>query len=84
LRVEVSKQEVRRMVLYPAPTYVVGVHEAEERAFIISIHGAMTEAIPSITTAHELTGATLQRLWDEVRDFWQGRDMSRSGSAFLN
>ena len=84
LRVEVSKKDVRRMVLYPAPTYVVGVHEDEERAFIISVHGAMAEAIPSITTAHELTGTTLRRLWDEVRDFWQGRDMSRPNSSFLN
>lgn len=84
LRVEVSKKEVRRMVLYPAPTYLVGVHEAEERAFIISVHGDMAEAIPSITTAHELTDATLRRLWDEVRDFWRDRDMTRLRSSFLN
>jgi Domain of unknown function (DUF4365) len=84
LRVEVSERDVRRMVAFPAPTYVVGVHEDEERAFIISVHGAMIEAIPSITTAHELTGETLRRLWEEVRDFWQCREMSRSTSSFLN
>jgi hypothetical protein len=84
LRVEVSATDVRRMVAYPAPTYVIGVHEDEERAFLISVHGAMGEAIPSITTAHELTCDTLQRLWEEVRDFWQGREMSRSASFFLN
>jgi hypothetical protein len=84
LRVEVAEKDIRRMVVYPAPTYVVGVHEGEERAFLISVHGAMAEAIPSITTAHELTCDTLRRLWDEVRAFWQGRDMSRSASAFLN
>jgi hypothetical protein len=84
LRVEVSERDVRRMVAYPAPTYVVGVHEDEERAFIISVHGEMCEAIPSITTAHELDGATLKRLWDEVREFWQGRDMGRLSSSFLN
>jgi hypothetical protein len=84
LRVEVSERDVCRMVAYPAPTYVVGVHEEEERAFVISVHGTMTESIPSITTAHELTDETLRRLWDEVREFWQGRDMSRSRSSFLN
>jgi len=84
LRVEVADKDIRRMVAYPAPTYVVGVHESEERAFIISIHGAMAEAISSITTAHELTCDTLQRLWEEVRAFWQNRDMSRSASSFLN
>src|SRR5207302_1536125 len=54
LRVEVSQEDVRRMVAYPAPTYVIGVHTDEERAFIISVHGSMREAIPSITTRHEL------------------------------
>src|SRR5439155_25848216 len=84
LRVEVSKKDVRRMVAYPAPTYVVGVHEDEERAFLISVHGAMSEAIPSITTAHELTSETLRRLWEEVRAFWRDRDMARSASSFVN
>src|SRR3982750_4125828 len=37
LRVEVSEKDIRRMVAYPAPTYVVGVHADEERAFIISV-----------------------------------------------
>src|SRR5438270_11990352 len=84
LRVELSEGDVRRMVAYPAPTYVIGVHEDEERAFIISVHGSMSEGISSITTAHELTCATLGRLWDEVRESWQGRDMGRHTSSFLN
>jgi hypothetical protein len=84
LRVEVSEKDVRRMLAFPAPTYVVGVHEHEERAFVISVHGHTAEAIPSITTAHELTCDTLQKLWHEVRAFWQGRDMSRSASGFVN
>jgi hypothetical protein len=84
LRVEVSAGDVRRMVVHPAPTYVIGVAEETERAFFISIHGEMGEAIPSITTAHELNGATLKRLWDEVLEFWRCRDMSRTSSYFLN
>ncbi len=84
LRVEVAEKDIRRMLSFPAPTYVIGVQEVLERAFIISVHGAMSEAIPSITTAHELTCDTLRRLWDEVRGFWQGRDMTRSTSSFTN
>ncbi len=84
LRVEVAEKDVRRMVAFPAPTYIVGVHESEERAFIVSVHGAMAETIPSISTAHELTCDTLRRLWEEVRAFWQGRDMARPASSFLN
>jgi hypothetical protein len=39
LQVAVSERDIRRMVAYPAPTYVVGVHEEEERAFIVAVHG---------------------------------------------
>jgi hypothetical protein len=84
LRVEVSDKDVRRMSAFPAPTYVVGVHEDEERAFVVSVHGEMREAISSITTGHELTCDTLKLLWDEVREFWLARDMTRPGSRFPN
>ena len=50
------------MSTFPAPTYVVGIHEVQERAFITSVHGDMREGIPSITTGHELTCETLGRL----------------------
>jgi hypothetical protein len=72
------------MVAYPAPTYIIGVHEREERAFVVSVHGTMSAAIPSITTAHELNCETLRQLWEEVREFWQNRDMWRAKSFFLN
>lgn len=84
LRVEVSEKDVKRMSTFPAPTYVVGVHEEDERAFVVAVHSGMREAIPSITTGHELTADTLKRLWDEVREFWLPRDMNRSTSHFLN
>ncbi len=41
-------------------------------------------AFCQLTTAHKLTCETLQKLWDEVRAFWRGRDMSRAASAFAN
>jgi hypothetical protein len=84
LRVEVPEKDVRRMSAFPAPTYVVGVHEEDERAFVVSVHGDMRDAIPSLTTGHELTTETLKRLWEEVRTFWQIRDMTRPTSHFLN
>jgi hypothetical protein len=84
LRVEVSEADVRRMTMFPAPTYVVGVHEIDGRAYVIAVHGDMRAAIPSISTRHELTCETLQRLWDEVRAYWASRDMTRTESAFSN
>ena len=84
LRRDVSAGDVRRMSTFPAPTYVVGVHEADERAFVVSVHGETSEAMTSITTGHELGCETLKCLWDEVREFWRGRDMTRTESRFLN
>jgi hypothetical protein len=84
LRVKVSAEDVRRMATCLAPAYVVGVHETQERAFVVSVHGGMRDAIASLTTAHELNRATLRRLWEEVRDFWRGRDMARADSSFTN
>jgi hypothetical protein len=84
LQVGVSAEDVRTMAAYPAPTYVLAVHEGEERAFVISVHGRMRDGIASVTTAHELDCATLRRLWDEVLAFWKGRRMGRKRSSFTN
>lgn len=84
LRVAVAEKDVRRMASFPAPTYVIGVHEVEERAFIISVHGTMAGPIPSIATAHELNCETLRRLWHEVRAFWASRDMAQGSTVFPN
>jgi len=84
LQVGLSAEDIRRMTAYPAPTYVVGVYEPRERAFVASVHRGASAAVSSLTTAHELTPVTLRRLWEEVRDFWRGRDMARTTSAFPN
>lgn len=84
LRIGVSAADGRRMAAFPAPTYVVGVHEGDERAFLVSVPGGMREAIPSVTTGHELTCDTLGLLWHEVLGFWQARDMTRTASRFTN
>ncbi len=84
LRVEISTEDVRQMVACPVPTYLIGVHDREERAFIIAIHGEMSESISSMTTAHELNADTLEKLWREVREFWRERDFTQTTSLFLN
>jgi hypothetical protein len=84
LHVGVSREDVRRMAACPAPTYVIGVQERQERAFVIAVHGGMRESISSITTAHELNCLTLRRLWDEVRHFWRGYRPGRVRSSFTN
>ncbi len=82
LRVEVSKRNVLRMASFPAPTYLIGVHEVEERAFIIAVTEVRSRSISSMTTAYELTNTTLRQLWEEVQEFWRDREMTRRHSFF--
>src|SRR5262249_49774954 len=77
LKARIKASDVRRMSLSPAPTYVIAVDEPAERAFVVCVYGDMADAISSITTAHELNGPTLRRLWDEVREYWRHRNMRR-------
>jgi hypothetical protein len=82
LKVRMSRREVRRLVLFPAPTYVVGIDERQEEGFILAVLEGMTNPIPSLPTNFPLKGANLRILSEEVRRFWQGRDMAMRQSAF--
>ena len=72
------------MAAFPAPTYLVGVQEPSERAFIVGIDGRMSRGVSSITTAHELNDETLLRLWSEVHGFWRSFDPDKKTSTFRN
>jgi hypothetical protein len=84
LKVKVVKSDVRKMVLFRAPTYVVGVDEPGERAYVIAIFGGMKAGFSSMSTQHPLNPGTLKLLWEEVRDYWQGRNMHQAKSRFVN
>jgi hypothetical protein len=84
LRVKVSRSDVRKMVLFRAPTYVVGIDEPGERAYIIAIYVKMKKGISSMSIQHQLNRATLRLLWEEVRDYWKGHNMHQSKSRFVN
>ena len=84
LRVEVPKDDVLKMVLYPAPTYVIGIDELQEKAYVIVVNTGMSKKITSLSTAHPVNCTTLKLLWDEVRDYWKDKDMEQRESAFVN
>jgi hypothetical protein len=84
LKVEVKKSDVIGMVRYPAPTYVIGIDEPQEKAYIVAVYGAMNKKISSLSTAHELNSTTLKHLWDEVREYWKAKDMAQKTSQFVN
>jgi hypothetical protein len=84
LKVKVEKADVISIVLYPAPTYVIGIDEVQEKAYIVAVYGSMDKQISSLSTAHALNSTTLKLLWDEVRDYWKGKDMTQKNSHFTN
>ncbi len=82
LPVQVKKEDVRRMVLCPVPTYLIGVDEPKDKAYIVSIHGNLKSPITSIPTKYPLNHKNLRILWDEVRAYWQKLDYSAKTSIF--
>jgi hypothetical protein len=70
LPVEVSEKDVERMRVSPIPTYLIGVDEPAEVAYIACICGDTVGSIASIPRTHPLTPRTLKRLWDEVQGYW--------------
>ncbi|HEY7426218.1 MAG TPA: hypothetical protein VH682_18450 [Gemmataceae bacterium] len=84
LKVQVKKSDVIGIVLYPAPTYLIGIDERQEKAYIVAVHGSMNQKISSLNTAYELNPTTLKLLWDEVQNYWKDKDMAQKKSRFLN
>jgi len=82
LRVEMSEEDVRRFSLIPAPTYLIGIDERSEAAFIVAMLEGMTGRISSIPTTHPLDCNNLPLLYAEVKQFWSNRDMRQRTSVF--
>jgi hypothetical protein len=82
LRVQVVPDDMQRLVLYPAPTYVVGIDERDEIGYIVSANHDGPVRIASLPTTFPLDCHNMARLWDEVKQFWEQRDMRLLQSVF--
>jgi hypothetical protein len=71
LKVRLKAKDVRAMIICPIPTYVIGVDEKAEIAYIISIHGRIKGGISSIPTTYPLDRGNLRILRDEVQAYWK-------------
>jgi hypothetical protein len=65
------------------PTYLIGVDEPNEAAYIVSMYGGMDRTIASMPTTYPLSCANLQKLWDEVKTCWATFDATKKLSAFV-
>ena len=81
LKVQVSQDDIDRMVAYPAPTYIVGIDVSLGRGFLLSANEPR-DRVASLTTSFEITCDALRVLQDEVHLFWSSRDMVLTDSRF--
>jgi hypothetical protein len=84
LKIQVTKEDIDRMKAFPAPTYIVGVDEVNEQAYIASVSGKSVGRVSSLPTSYPLNPANLQLLWDEVASYWRGKDMVQTHSVFTH
>ena len=82
LNVRVSREDVIAMTRFPAPTYLIGIDERDERAYVTAVFGTMDTTISSMSVAHPLNCETLKALWDEVREYSREKQMDRTKSVF--
>jgi hypothetical protein len=82
LKVQIPSEDMRRLILYPAPTYVMGIDEREEVGYVISANHGSPSRISSLSTRFPLDCRNLELLWIEVQAFWQQRDMRFLNSMF--
>jgi hypothetical protein len=82
LKVGMAAEDVQRFSRIPAPTYLVGIDEPGELAYIQAVLEGAGGPISSMTTAFPLDRTNLPLLYREVEQFWAGRDMARRHSVF--
>jgi hypothetical protein len=83
VRISSSRSDVGRLLEVPGPTYILGVHEPSRRVFAKSVHaGVADKGVSTIPVSHELTPANLQRLFDEVRQYWHATKHKPTSSVF--
>jgi len=82
LKVGIKKVDIDRMVGYPGPTYIVGIDENAETAYIISANKTVSKDLPSIPLSYPLDGTNLAKLWKEVDDYWKRQNLALKNSVF--
>lgn len=84
LRVSVRQADMRKLALYPAPTYVVGIDDIREEGYIVSANGEWLRRLPSFPTEFPINEANQDILWEEVRGFWTTGSRRRLASNFID
>lgn len=82
LRVRLARKHEERLLRLQVPTYLVGIDETNDRAYIGSDHMRSPNAISSLRAAYPLTVKNLRRLYAEILGFWQANMVKPQQSIF--
>lgn len=81
LPVQVSQQDVDRMVACPAPSYVMGIDMTGRTGYLLSVN-EVRDHVSSLITTFKVDCDVLAKLAIEVRDYWASRNMVLANSQF--
>src|ERR1022692_2194718 len=81
LKVQVSADDIIRMVSCPAPTYVAGIDGEAGLGYLLSVNEARGH-VASLITQFPINCGNLELLRDEVFAYWSSRNMVLAGSYF--
>ncbi len=82
LKVQVSQARIRGLVSYPAPTYLVGIDDVDEKGYLVSVNGENLTSLSSLSTAFPINAPNRQQLWNEVKAYWTASPLPKLASSF--
>ena len=84
LNVKVKREDVSRLNLYSAPTYIVGVNDLDNTAYVVSANGEALNPLSSMSVDNPINAVNRQALWNEVFAFWTAPTLPKLMSAFVD
>jgi hypothetical protein len=82
LKVNVGKKDVKKLKGVTGPAYIVGVDVETEEGYLVAITKKSKARYSGISCRHKIDCALIERLWQEVDDYWAKRDMTATKSRF--
>jgi hypothetical protein len=84
LKVTVTQHTVARLASIPAPTYVVGIDDVDGTGYIVSANGEHLTNVASVPDHFPINRQNRERLWQEVREYWNSRLPGSFTSVFTD
>ena len=82
LKVQIPLEKLKQLYKIKAPTYFVGVNNATQESYILSVHKNHRKRISSMSVKYPMNIHNLLLLRDEVVQFWENNLIKPNNSRF--